>query len=159
MFDRTPLRQPGHVRFLLWPTRSMTWAEAQRVVFGFGLVAAAVGLAFAVAGFPLILPFCGLEFGALWLAFYHTFRAAEERQTVTFTPEEIVVEKGRRRPETTVAFQRPWVRIALERSGRLHPRRLMLGASGRRIEVGEFLSEDERGELARALISESSQSR
>lgn len=159
MFDRTQLKGPDCVRFLLWPTRSLSWPEAQRIVFGFGLVAGAVGIVFFIAGFPLILPFCGLEFAALWLAFYYTFKSAELRQTVTFTPEEVVVEKGRHRPETTVAFQRAWVKIALEEAGRLHPRRLVLAASGRRVEVGEFLSEDERGALARALISESRQSR
>lgn len=160
MFDRNVQTDTGAVRFMLWPTRSMSWPEAQRVVFGFGVVAAVIGVIFFVAGFPLILPFCGAEFVALWLAFYATFRSAEVRQTVTFTPEEVVVEKGRRRPESRTAFQRAWVRVALEQpQGRFSPKRLTLGASGRRVEIGEFLSENERGQLAKALIHETRQSR
>lgn len=159
MYDRAEVASQEAVRFSVWPTRSLTWPEAQRVVLGIGLVLGVVGVAFMFAGFPMILPFCGAEVFAIWLAFYFTFRAAEVRQVVTFTPREVVIEKGRHQPESRTAFQRAWVRVTLEQpNSRLRPKRLTVGASGKRIEIGEFLSEDERGQLAKALIHETRQS-
>jgi uncharacterized membrane protein len=72
----------------------------------------------------------------------------------------VTVEKGRDRgrrperggPEQRVEFARGWVRVELSRGAeRWYPRRLWIGASGRRVEIGAFLIEEEKAELAAEL--------
>jgi uncharacterized membrane protein len=42
-------------------------------------------------------------------------------------------------------FRRPWVRVEMRRAPLAHwPSRLLLGSHGRSVEVGAFLTEDER---------------
>jgi uncharacterized membrane protein len=72
----------------------------------------------------------------------------------------VVVEKGRERgrreasggPELKLEFSRNWARVELAAaSQRWHPRRLWIGASGKRVEIGEFLVDDEKAALAAQL--------
>jgi uncharacterized membrane protein len=63
-----------------------------------------------------------------------------------------LLQRGRKRLEEEHRFQRAWARILLLRdpSG-WYPSRLLLRSHGRSIEIGPWLVEDERLELAEEL--------
>jgi len=112
-----------------------------------------VALVIASRGFWPVLPFAGLELAllgwALWLA---RTRSCHRREYVLLDDEHVVVEKHRRGGCERVAFPRYWARVRLEHARlRHHPSRLLIGASGRDCEIGDFLTESERRSLERRL--------
>ncbi|MBT8446714.1 MAG: DUF2244 domain-containing protein [Gammaproteobacteria bacterium] len=140
-------------RFVICPNRSLTWREAKivvAVIAGFTLM---VGVTMAAMGYLLVLPFSGLEALAVAAAFYYVQRQGEVREVVTIDDDTVVVERGRQAPETRVEFQRPWASVRLENSPlRWHPSRLTIRSHGHYIEVGHFLTDGERRDLARQLV-------
>lgn len=55
-------------------------------------------------------------------------------------------------PDERTEFARGWVRVELTTAtGHWYPRRLWIGASGRRVEIGGFLIDDEKADLAAEL--------
>ena len=140
--------------WVLRPTRSLTWKQARYVVAAMGTVCIAIGGFFYALGLPLVLPYSGIEVIALATAFYVVLRAGQQREVIRIENDDVVVERGRKKIEERIEFNRFWVRVELARSRRrFHPRRLLLAAQGREIELGQFLTEGERESLAKALIN------
>jgi uncharacterized membrane protein len=123
------------------------------------LLSLAVALLFSLQGYWPVLPFAGLELVALGVAFYLVAHSGRRRQLVTITADRIRIEKGRLRgkgsgggPEYRQEFPRAWARVDLVRPRHgWYPSRLMIGASGKAVAVGEFLTDDERQELKARL--------
>jgi uncharacterized membrane protein len=139
-------------QWVLQPTRSMTWREAKVFIAAVALVSIGIGMWFFVQGFPLVLPFSGLETLAVAAAFYTVMREGENREVVSLFPRQLVVEKGRRRADVRAEFDRLWVRVELVHSPRRwYPSRLLLTSHGRPVELGRFLTNGEREALASAL--------
>ncbi len=140
--------------WVLQPTRSLSWPEARRVVLLVAAASFAIGIFFLCLGYPLVLPFSGLEALAVALAFYVVLRDGDHREVVRLAGEELVIERGRRTPSERAAFNRHWVRVELARSRfRHHPSRLLVGSQGRQLELGRFLTDGERENFCRELIN------
>lgn len=141
---------------VLTPHRSATWEDNLRLVAVVALLVVPIGVGWALVGYWVILPLCGLELGALFLGLYLSSHALLAREVVTVDADSITIEAGRRRVERRFRLPRHWARVALV-SGRrpAHPQRLILRSHGRAIELGRFLTEQEREAVAarlRALI-------
>ncbi|MDY6942615.1 MAG: DUF2244 domain-containing protein [Pseudomonadota bacterium] len=101
------------------------------------------------AGAWLILPFSGIEFVAVAWALGYGIRQSRYREVVSVTDQWVRVESGILRPENTLDFDRFWTSVSLEpRSASSCGLRLLLRNRGRSIEVGRFLTDDERKALA-----------
>ena len=147
-------REPAEDCWIARPNQSLSWTEAFGFVALLAAVTLSIGLWFLFQGYPLVLPFSGLEVLAVAAAFYIVLRRSEWREVISFTQDVVIVEKGYREPSERAEFQRSWVQVQLERSAyRLHPTRLHLGSHGRRVELGKFLTDGEREELAQELIN------
>jgi len=141
-------------RWVVQPTRSMTWGEAKIFIAAVTVVSIAIGTWFYAHGYPLVLPFSGLEALAVAIAFYIVLRDGENREVISLFAERVVVEKGRNRPEIRAEFERAWVRVELSHSPRRwYPSRLSIASHGRFVEVGHFLTNGEREALASELIN------
>lgn len=152
----TQLEQAGDAAqcWVLQPTRSMTWGEARRFLLAVAAVSFAIGGFFLAWGYPLVLPFSGLEVAALVCAFYLVLRDGERREVVRIEGDRVLIEKGARELEDRFEFNRPWVRVELERARhRYHPSRLLVAYRGERLELGRFLTEAERRSFASVLIN------
>lgn len=115
-------------------------------------VSLGIGTAYFLIGLTLVLPFSGLEMLALGAALYITALRGGERQVITISDREIIVEIGRKQPEQRYQFQRAWARIILERvPASWYPSRLLIRSHGRELEIGRFLNEQERLGLANCL--------
>lgn len=140
--------------WVLKPTRSMTWPEARRFLIGVAVVSFAIGGFFLVRGFPLVLPFSGIEVVAVAAAFWVVLRDGEQREVVRIEGDTVVIERGERGPKDRFEFNRPWVRVELQTSRyRYHPSRLLVAYRGSTLELGRFLNEAERRDFARILIN------
>jgi uncharacterized membrane protein len=135
--------------FVIQPNRSMSWRHLLFAYLGISAVVLTIGLCSLAAGLPLVLPFSGLEVIALGAAFYLCAWRGGVRQVITISEERVVVEAGRRAPETRDEFQRQWAGVVLERSpNSWYPSRLYLRSHGRQVEIAVFLNEQERRGLA-----------
>ena len=137
------------------PNASLSWRQAGWFMLGISTIALGIGMAFAVMGFWVILPFAGLELTALGAALYVSLRNNAMREVVTVTEDRVCIETGRvDQPEARIRheFARAWARLEVE-PGRTTggAGRLRLGASGRFIELGACLSEQQRLGLAQRL--------
>ncbi len=141
----------------LQPNRSLTWHESVIVFSGMAATITAIGLVFTLMGYWLVLPFAGLEVLVLGVCFYQVAMSGRQRQLLVISPEKVRVEKGLLRrspgsrggPQERMEFTRAWVRVTLRRNE--GPGRLVVGAAGDEIEIGEFLTEQERDDLAEDL--------
>ena len=121
---------------------------------------AVAGTATALGFWP-VLPFAGAELLLLGWALYTNMQRRHEHETIDITESEVVIEYARGTPRRVV-FPRHWARVRIRRpKSPLHRDRLIIESHGRGCEVGKFLSEEERHQLAvelRRLIGGMSQS-
>jgi uncharacterized membrane protein len=136
----------------LWPHRSLS--RAGFVTF-FGLTAALVSVPLlAVIGSPVlwgVLPFFVVTFAAMWWGLKRSWADAAVLEELQLWPDRISL--SRHGPGTAVARWEAnphWVRVKLHHAGGPVPDYVTLTGAGREVEIGAFLTEDER----RALFSE-----
>ena len=103
-------------------------------------------------GFWPVLPFAGLELGLVWWALRWSMYKGRRRETILVSPDFITVLAQVGTTQANTRFPRHWTRVRLcAASSALHPCRLYLESQGRASEVGSFLTEDERRNLATRL--------
>ena len=136
-------------RIVLSPNCSITWNELVMFYIFTCVVAVAIGLFFTLQGMWLVLPFSGLEMLALGIGLYVTSRKVYRKEVITLDPDRTRIEKGVQRVVQSWEFKTPWVRIIDEPTGaRNSARRLAIGTHGAVVEVGSFLANSEKDELA-----------
>jgi uncharacterized membrane protein len=139
-------------RIELAPNCSLTPAGARLFFASICLFSLAFSLFFACLGFWPVLPFWALEMLALGLCLNASMRRRRYTQTVTITDSQISLVTRSRRGEAKQEFARHWAKVRLRTPRtRLHPSRLTIESRGRAIEVGSFLTEEERCVLATRL--------
>ena len=154
MINEFTADEDGTAHWVIRPNRSMTWREAKFFVAGVTAACLGIGLYFWYLGYPMVLPFSGLESLAVAVAFYLVLKDGEHTEVVTISAREVVVEKGKKEPEQRFCFDRTWANVSLKQSrNRWYPSKLLIGSHGKFIEVGQFLSEGERKSLAKMLIN------
>lgn len=136
-------------RIVLAPNCSITWKELVIFYLFTCVIAIAIGLFFTLQGMWLVLPFSGLEMLALGIGLYVTSRKVYRKEVITLDPDRTRIEKGVQRVTQSWEFKTPWVRIIDEpRDARDSARRLAIGMHGAAVEVGSFLANSEKDELA-----------
>ncbi|WP_020650587.1 DUF2244 domain-containing protein [Solimonas variicoloris] len=141
-------------QLMIGPNASLTVRQAWLF---FGLMAATgLGIAglMAARGLWPVLPFAGLELGALGAALIVSVRRNAYREVVWFTGDNVRIEFGRlgRGASTVVTLSRHWTRAELESGATRHaPMRLWLRSGGQQVEIGRCLTDEERERLQRRL--------
>lgn len=108
------------------------------------------GLCYAAGAWPVV-PFCGLDVLVIWGAFQLNYRAARLYERVRLTDADLTVQRVVwKKPELRWTFQPYWLRIRVEDQPD-QPQRVTLTSHGQSVQVGSFLSPDERVEFARSL--------
>lgn len=137
---------PPVAQLRLWPHRSMPRSGFVRF-FGVTAALAAVPL-LTVVGSPVLwglLPFFLVTLGALWAAIQFSYRTGEVVEELRLWPDRLeLVRSEPRRPVRRWEANPHWVRPALHQTGGPVPNYLTLTGAGRTVEIGAFLSEDER---------------
>jgi uncharacterized membrane protein len=142
----------GCRRIVLRPNASLTGRQTWLLLATVAIVMAAIAIGFAMLGLWLVLPFSGAEWLLLAYCFKLSFRTCSLCEVITITDALVLLEKGRDRPERTYRFQRAWVSLDWVKSPiKGYPSRLSFRLHGKETEVGRFLVESEREELAREL--------
>ena len=141
-------------QIVIGPNASLSAGQAwvfMGLTAGLGL---GIALGFAVLGFWPKLPFAGLELTALGVALWISIRRNAYREVLRFEPERIQIEYGTLGTGAArrIELPRHWTRVVLEAGSTRHaPTRLLLSSSGRRVEVGRCLTDEEREQLRARL--------
>jgi len=146
-------------RLVVRPNRSLSWRESMVFVTAVALLLGVVSAVFAIKGYWMILPFAGLEVAALAYCTYRVADAGFRCEVISMDASQVVVEKGRQRrgaserggPESRISFPRAWARVELSKHRGWYPDRLTISASGTRVELGGFLADEEKQQLAGEL--------
>lgn len=143
-----PTRAPGApaLRLHLWPFRSLPRRGFVWFVGGTAVLLAVPLL--AVFGSPVLwglLPFLLATLWALWAALARSYRDGEIVEDLSIWPDRMrLVRHGPRGRRQEWEANPHWVRLELHRSGGPVPNYLTLKGGPREVELGAFLSEDER---------------
>jgi uncharacterized membrane protein len=109
-------------------------------------------LFFVFQGFWPVLPFWALEMLALGIALRASLQRRAYTQTVTITDSQVSLVTRSRRGEAKQEFARHWAKVRLRSPRtRLDPSKLLIESRGRAYEVGRFLTEEDRCQLAERL--------
>jgi uncharacterized membrane protein len=112
----------------------------------FGVAGAATAL-----GYWPVLPFAGAEMLLLAWALRSNMQRRYDRESIDVSDAEIVIAYARGNPRRVV-FPRHWARVKIRRpKSPLHRSQLVIESQGRAYEVGKFLTEEERHQLAATL--------
>lgn len=148
---------PGARRLTIWRHRSL---DARGFVWVIGLTAAALVLPLlAVLGRSVmwgLLPFALAALGGLWWAVQYGWTRGGPSEELLLTRDRLsVIRRDPGRPDRSWEGNSYWVRLRLHRDGPVEAYLTLTDGGGREIELGAFLSPDERralkGELERAL--------
>ncbi len=140
-------------RIVLRPNQSLSWRAACYFWLSMVVVCGGIATGLTVLGFWPVLPFAGLELGALAVVLYVVAWRSEWREVIAVTDDAIQIERGHRRPEQCWTLAKTWARVILERCPKQwYPSRLLIRSHGHSVEVGGFLNEDERRQVADELV-------
>lgn len=137
---------PPAARLRLWPHRSLT---AEGFVWFVGLTAALISLPlFGVLGTPVLwglLPFLVLTVAGIWWALVRNARDGALTEELTLWRDRIELVRRDPRGGTRGWSADPhWVRVELHEDGGPVEKYLTLKGGGREVELGAFLSPEER---------------
>lgn len=138
------------IEFVVCPNCSASWREVKWFFYASLLAAAGISGFFCAWGVWYVLPFSGLEMAILGAALYVCARDTHKCERILLSPEQATVSRSWG-PSMSASFQAAWTSVTLvpRPYGRSH--QLRLGSHGRGCEIGAFLTEEDRAQLAIAL--------
>ncbi len=143
------------VRFsaVLTPHRSLSPRAFLVVMALLAIASFAAGITFLMMGAWPVFGYFGLDVALVYWAFRRNFADARLFESVALTERELVVRREARNAEPKEwRFIPYWVRVELEENEALETcGPLYLTSHGRRLQIGAFLSPDERRSFATAL--------
>ncbi len=139
-------------RIILTPNRSWSWRANLLFLSTFSLVCLVIGTAFVLQGLWLVLPFSLLEAALVAMAFYYCSRRSYRQEVLTFSEDELLIERGIRRPTQRRVFKRLFARVFVRRPRHpWYPTRVAVRSHGQEVEIGEFLNPEDKDLLIREL--------
>jgi len=142
-------------RLVIGPNASLTPRQACWFMAAMSAVGLGIAGAFAALGFWPIVPFAGLELGALGLALWVSLRRNRYRELVDFDGDRVRVGFGwlERGAVAEIDWPRAWTRVELlPGANRSSPTELRLRQSGQVVRLGRCLTDEERERLCRRLM-------
>lgn len=135
------------------PNQALTPALVRRLLLGVAGISGGIALAFAAVGAWPVVPFAGIELGALWLALRHLQRHAGDEERIETGPRVVSVTRIHAGHTERHEFSRYWARLHVVRSPQGNECRLFLRSHGRELEIGHLLTGAQKHALARDLAA------
>lgn len=139
-------------RIVLRPNRSSSWRSNRTFIFSLGSLAVLIGAVFLIQGMWLMLPFSLLGAAAAGGALYLCARHCYQQEVVTLSDYQLLIERGHALPESRDVFHRLFARVCVHRPRHpWYPITVAIRSHGREIEIGRFLTSDEKQQLVASL--------
>lgn len=133
-------------QIIIEPNRSLSWQANIRFIKWFSLLSIIIALYFMYFGFVLVLPFSGLEVLLVSAALYIVYNHYSICQVIHFTDDTVIIESGKKQPDTRIEYQRHWSKFHVEDHINSLPR-ITIQSKGKSTEIGEFLNLDDKHRL------------
>ncbi len=149
--ESPPACEPVETRLEIGPNAALSVRQAWLFLGVVAVMGMGVSAGFALLGFWLVLPFAGMELGALGAALYVSMRRNRYREVLVFGSRQLRVEFGElgRGAIRVIDLPRAATRVLVERGANPHaPTGLWLSCAGRRVRIGACLTDVERDRLA-----------
>lgn len=141
-------------RFVITPNPSMSWSANKFFIGSLAFWSFGMATVFAVQGYWMILPFVGFEIALLTMVLYWCCWQSTRREVISIDAENVKIEVGRQQAEELHHFQSAWTKVIFyPPKSEVRPGRLVMRSKGKEVEVGAFLSDDERQTLAESIHS------
>jgi len=132
----------------------MSWATNKKILLAMLAVNMVIGVAFALVGAWLILPFAGLEILLVGTGMYYVCWKLNFKETITIESQNFRLQKGVYYPKQDWNWQTSNTVLVSQASPyRLSPPTLFLKHLNEQIEIGQFLNRDEKKKLRDTLVS------
>ena len=133
----------------LWPHRSL---PRRGFVWFIGISAALIAVPLlenlGSAAFWVLLPFLAASLGGVWLALARSYRDGELLEHLRLWPDRVELTRHNPRGKTQEWSANPhWVTLQLYQTEGPVPAYLTLKGGGREVEIGAFLTDEERSTL------------
>ena len=148
-------RTASRLTIVARPNLSATWDANVYAIIAIAIPSLGAAIGFALFGAWPILPFVGLELGALAAAFYFVQRKLQYRHVITLGEDQLDVQKGFRAAEQTWHLQRQRAGVTVIPEN--HPWEgpaLAIHDDHERVVLGEFLNRDDSLKLLALLRKE-----
>lgn len=148
---RTDLTKAAQLIVTAKPNVSLS---ARNRLLSFLLIAGAtlaIALFFALHGVWMVLPFAGLEIAVLGWAFYHLHCHARDFERITVDDNHVLIETRDYKRSYRTELQRYWARLIVRTTPVTRRARLYVRSHGREIEIGRFMNDEERAQVARQM--------
>ncbi len=109
-----------------------------------------IGVGFFIVGAKLILPFMGLEFIFVTLAFYLNFKWSQQKEIIYMNDEKVKIEKGRFFKDFEWEENRAFVSLEVTKKSATY-QTLSFRSKGKTISLGAFLNNEDKDLLAKRL--------
>jgi uncharacterized membrane protein len=139
-------------RIILRPNRSWTWRANAWFVATLMTISLIIATTLTAQGFWMVLPFTILEMSVLTGCLYYCVRRTHTTEVLNLSRDELVFERGIHRPKVRFSFERYFTRFFVKPAR--HPwyrKKIELKCRDQALEVGQFLSEEEKDQLVREL--------
>jgi len=137
---------------ILQPNRSWTWRANVYFIATLMVVSLTMAGFFTGKGFWMILPFTVLEIAVLTASLYYCVRRTHITEVLRLNRDRLIFERGVRRPALRLELERYFTRFFVQPAR--HPwykKRIELKCRDRALEVGQFLTDEEKDELVSKL--------
>lgn len=140
-------------KFMIYPNRSLSWTGNQLFFLTIFCVSFTIATAFAWHGLWLVVPFAGLEMLALAAALYFCARRLNQKEIVSINQTSVTINVQRQgRSQASCSLPRAWTQVVVSSPiSQMEARHLWLRAQGKQVEIGAFLDDQEKQQLANAL--------
>jgi uncharacterized membrane protein len=143
--------EQGQFSFHSQPNCSLSQRERRHVFMLIAIVTLLIASVFSWLGYWLILPFAGLEIGVLAWAFESIGKRVCDYETLQIRGDEILVESRQGNKLERRTLNSHWAQLVLVGAKPGRRVELALRSHGQKTEIGLFLTDDERLELAAEL--------
>jgi uncharacterized membrane protein len=138
--------------FIIKPNNSLSRRELLMLGSAFALVLLMLAIRLLIMGLWLVVPFLLVDFAVVAIAFYLIRKKCCVHESVNIDDTQLHIHHHEVRRSKSWSFDLHWVKVKLqEHAHPWQPSRLLVGSHGKWIEFANFLTNEERLSLSRAL--------
>lgn len=142
------------LRYCSRPNCSLSEASGRKVFWAVAVMTLVPACGFGILGYWLMLPFAGLEIGVLAWAFERMSRRRGDYELLEILGEEVLLDSRQDGKLEHRRFNRRWVQLVVQNKNPMSGHvRLAFRSHGRETEIGLFLNDEDRLDLAGSLRS------
>ena len=149
--------QLQQAQLILRPNRSWSWHANLMLLASLAALSLTIASGFLWHGIWLVLPFTLLELSALYLCLRYLVRRDQLQEVITFSADQVVIERGRHAVQECHTFSRYWAHFCVVPAALPgYDKRIAIRSHGKEQEIGRFLSAADKQDLVdhlRAIVA------